>query len=89
MNSEPKDMSPVEIKVALIRSGVSQVQIAKSLGINPSAVSRVIDGSSVSHRVRKAVAEATGIDLKQIWPSTYIEAGGPRKPGRPVVIRYV
>jgi lambda repressor-like predicted transcriptional regulator len=37
----------------------------------------------VSHRLRMAVAEAAGIDIQRIWPSTYIYGGGPRKRGRP------
>lgn len=77
------DMDPNEVRVALFRSGISQMEIARQCGVHYSLVSRVLDGTSVSHKVRTAIAEATGIDIRRIWPSTYIMYGGPRKPGRP------
>jgi len=77
------DIDPKEIRVALIRAETSQAEIARKCNVSPPTVSKVIDGTSVSHKVRTAIAEATGIDIRRLWPSTYIMHGGPRKAGRP------
>lgn len=77
------DMDPTEIKIAMMRAGITQADIGKRLGITRQTVHRVVIGRDVSHRVRQAIAEAIGEDLKRIWPSTYLYKGGPGKPGRP------
>ena len=82
MKNKLSDMNPKEIRIALIRAGVSQAAIARELGVAPSAVCRIIDGILISDRVRRAIAAAIGIDIKRIWPSTYLYSS-PRKPGRP------
>ena len=84
MSTWVKDMTPAEIRKAMIDAQVTQSGIARSLNppVTPSAVYRVIEGTGVSHRIRQALAEATGIDIKRIWPSVYL-FGGPRKAGRP------
>lgn len=81
------DMDPQEIRVALLRNGISQAEIARRCHVHYSLIGRVIDGNSVSHKVRTAIAEATGIDIRRLWPSTYIMHGGPRKPGRPKTVK--
>jgi len=78
-----KNMDPVEIRIALLRSGVTQSQIARDLGVGQPMVNRVIDGIAVSHRIRKAISDITGIALERLWPDPYLYHGGPRKPGRP------
>lgn len=83
MKQKIMDMGRAEIQYALKRAGFSQADIARAQKKSFSAVCRVISGKSVSHDIRTAIAEATGIDIKRIWPSTYIIHGGPRKPGRP------
>jgi lambda repressor-like predicted transcriptional regulator len=84
MSNRVQDMTPAEIRKAMIDAQVTQSGIARSLNppVTPSAVYRVIEGTGVSHRIRQALANATGIDIKRIWPSVYL-SGGPRKAGRP------
>lgn len=77
------DMDPQEIRVELLRKGITQAELARELGVSSSLVTRVIDGTSVSHRVRERIARAIQIDVRRIWPSTYIYKGGPGRPGRP------
>lgn len=78
-----QDMDPQEIWIAMIRSGVGQKDIGEILGVTRQHVHHVIQGRSVSHRVRQAISDAIGIDLKKLWPSTYLYKDGPGKPGRP------
>ena len=83
MPKHKMDMEPTEIRVALIRAGIPQQAIANKFGVTPSAIARVIDGDSASHRIRQAIADVINMDVRNIWPSTYIIYGGPRKQGRP------
>ena len=75
-------MEPIEIKIKMLRLGLKQTQIAKKVGVTRRAIGMTIDGHSASHRLRVAIAEAIGIDIKEIWPSVYT-TGGPRGKGRP------
>lgn len=77
------DMDPIEIRVELTRNKVTQASIARAMGVTNSAINRVIDGVFVSHRIRRAIADAIKTDINRIWPSTYILGGGPRGRGRP------
>lgn len=82
MRKKNMDMSPTEIRVEMLRHDVNQAAIARQVGVSKTTVMRVIDNLTVSKKVREAIAEAIGIPLERIWPSTYLH-GGPRKPGRP------
>ena len=82
MKRSKNDMSPQEIRVAMLRAGVRQSALARALCVSPSTIIRVIEGSTVSDRIRRSIACAINMDVKDIWPSTYIY-GEPRKQGRP------
>jgi len=45
------------IKIALIRSGITQDEIAQELNLNKSTISNVIAGRSKSSRVEKRLNE--------------------------------
>jgi lambda repressor-like predicted transcriptional regulator len=83
VNKKYQDMPPVEIWIAMQRSGVGQKEIADKIGVSRQHVHMVITRGDVSHKVRQAISEAIGIDLKILWPSTYLYNDGPRKAGRP------
>lgn len=76
------DMTPDEIRIAMIMAGVTQAELARRNKVRPITINRIIMGLSVSDRVMRSIADAIGIDVKRIWPSVYLH-GGPRKPGRP------
>lgn len=76
------DMTPTEIRIAMLKAGVTQSGIARELDVHPSSVLMVIDGRIVSDRIRRKIAERCGLHVGKIWPSTYLGAG-PRKSGRP------
>ncbi|MBU2487931.1 MAG: hypothetical protein KKA60_00925 [Proteobacteria bacterium] len=83
MSPVPRNLAPRKIRTALVKNSMTQVGIARRLTVSPSMVQKVIDGLAVSHRVRRAVSEATGIPLARLWPSSYAVPGGRRGPGRP------
>jgi len=80
------NMSPLDIRIAMLRAGVGQAALARELNISRTAVYLVIEGKSTSHRVREKIAEAIDMDIRRIWPATYLIYGGPRKRGRPVAL---
>lgn len=82
--SKAQNMKPVEIRIAMMRAGLTQSQLARELGATQQLVYHVIQGNTVSDRVRKHIAARIGIDIKRIWPDPYLYYGGPRKVGRPV-----
>lgn len=77
MEQNQASMTPVDIKVALLRANVTQAAIAREIGVSQVSVLRVIKNHSASHRIRLAIAKAIDRDVRQIWP----EAG--KKRGRP------
>jgi len=83
MKNNVSNMSPLNIKVLMLKSHVTQAEIARKLGITIQTVNQVIHGRFNSHRVHQAVAEATGKDIRAIWPTVYLYGGGPWKRGRP------
>ncbi len=82
MRSTPKNMSPEEIRIAMIRAKVTQVEIARELNITKTTVFLVIENMAVSDRIRRKIAEKCGLDVARIWPDPYLTSG-PRKKGRP------
>ena len=82
--TQPYDMMPDEIRIAMIRAGVSQAELARRNHVSSTMINRVVMGLSVSERVMRSISDAIGIDIKRIWPSIYLY-GEPRKPGRPKV----
>jgi lambda repressor-like predicted transcriptional regulator len=76
------DMTPTDIRIAMLKAGVTQACIARELGVHKGSVLQVLEGRWVSDRIRRKIAERCGLDVARIWPSTYL-FGGPRKPGRP------
>jgi len=83
MKPKLADMSPTDIRIAMMRAKVTQAKIARNLGVTQEAVWQIIEGKFVSHRIRTEIANQIGLDIKRIWPSTYM-FGGPRKAGRPM-----
>ena len=89
MNTKTNDMSPTEIRIAILQANITrpgnitQSGMALDLGVTRQTVNRVIDGLITSDRVRRHIAKAIDVDIKRIWPSTYLYGGGPRKAGRP------
>jgi Ner family transcriptional regulator len=61
-------MTPYRLKQKLKKHGISQFDIARQLGLTRQAVNHVVLGRRKSQRVRKAIAEALGLQISDIWP---------------------
>jgi len=82
--SNPKNMTPKEIRILLLKADITQAELARELKAQQQLIYHVIEGNIVSHRVREHIANRLHIDIKRIWPDPYLYFGGPRKAGRPV-----
>lgn len=78
MKIDYSDMTPVEIRVAILRALTTQAEIARTAKCSREMVCRVIDGKVVSDRVRRAIADAIRIPVENIWRSYYLSY----EPGR-------
>jgi len=66
------DMTPIEIRVAILRASRTQAEISRNAGCSRALVCQVIDGKLVSDRVRRAIADAIHIPVESIWRSYYL-----------------
>jgi lambda repressor-like predicted transcriptional regulator len=57
-----------KIKIELLKKGITGAAIARSLDITRSYVSHVIAGRFKSKKVRRAIADALGMRVEQLWP---------------------
>lgn len=76
-------MTPLEIRTAIQKANLNQAAIAKAINRSPVSVSYVIDGKRNSRLIHEAIAEAIGMDIRQIWPDLYTIPGQEPKRGRP------
>ena len=63
------------VKWLLRMRGTSLASIARSLNVEPSAVTIVSKGRGRSKRIEAAIAEATGLSPDQLWPENYNKKG--------------
>lgn len=55
-------------KVAMLRAGVTGLDIAGELGISKQAVSAVINGRKHTPRVKEAIARHCGVPVEELFP---------------------
>ncbi|MBW1666880.1 MAG: helix-turn-helix domain-containing protein [Deltaproteobacteria bacterium] len=72
-------MHPADIQARLKKRGITQKEIADELGVTEVAVSKVINKSSVSDRIMKAVARGIGEDHRAVFPEYYFGKSRRRK----------
>lgn len=61
-------MSPIEIKIALIRAGLKQSDLAYEFGCSPAHVSQVIGGKEQSRPLRRFLARKLKLPVGQLFP---------------------
>ena len=62
-------MTPLEIKIELLKAGISIRRLARQEGVSHTAISYTIHGINKGRKLRKVVAEAIGKSVGDIWPS--------------------
>jgi Ner family transcriptional regulator len=67
------DWHPADVKAALEKAGWSVTRLAKSHGLTHGVVSRAL--RYPYRRGEMIVADALGLDPREIWPSRYLPDG--------------
>lgn len=62
-------MSTREIKALMILKGITSVDIARKTGVSATWISLVLNGRKPSKRIRKAIAQAVGKPVEELWPN--------------------
>ena len=60
-------MSNKEIKILMIRKDIKQADIARKLKVSKTAIHNVIKGISTSKRIKKAISDALGVNVNDLW----------------------
>ncbi len=66
-----KDMTPVEIKIEMMRKQATQANIARICEVTQGHVHRVISGQSISDRVQRVIADSIKKPVEQVFPARY------------------
>lgn len=64
-------MEPLDIRIALMKAGVKQREIARKAVVTDQHVGKVIDGKSSSDRVQRLIAKAIGQPVALVFPDRY------------------
>lgn len=73
-------MTPFEIQAELKKKKVSQISIAREVGVSAMAVTFVIQKVRVSDRIMKAVAKAIGRDHRVVFFEYYFKKRSRKRP---------
>ncbi len=71
-------LTTLDIKIALLRKGLTSAELAQRAGVDRSAIHHIIYRHQRSRRLRRLVAEAIGLSYEAVWGEP--ESAG-RRPG--------
>ncbi len=57
MTTALRDNEMLELRIAMLRAGVRQIDVAQHLGVTPAAISQVLKGQTTSARIVQAIRE--------------------------------
>jgi lambda repressor-like predicted transcriptional regulator len=60
-------MTPFEIKIALMKEGVSMRSLARKLGVSANAISLVVNRRMVSRRIMDEISRAIKLDKVAVF----------------------
>jgi len=71
-------MTPLDIKIALMKADITQKDIARKLKVSPPLISTVIKYGVKSEQVMHEIARSINKDVAEIWPNHFSK----KKPAR-------
>lgn len=57
------------LRIALLRSGMSQKQLAKRIGKHESVVSRIFNGLRCDAETQQGIARVLEVSVSELWPN--------------------
>jgi transcriptional regulator with XRE-family HTH domain len=70
-------MEPIDIQYQLKKLKITQGDVAKSIGVSQSAVSKVVNKQRISNRIMRRIAGLIGRDHTDVFPEYYKERQSP------------
>lgn len=67
---------PTPLKRAIFDSGRHQQDIAAEVGVDPSTLSKIVNGLHCSDVMREKIANALGKTIDELWPGHDHESNG-------------
>ncbi|MFW2440923.1 MAG: helix-turn-helix domain-containing protein [Arenicellales bacterium] len=64
-------MDAIDINYKLAKKGISQTNLARSLGVSVVAVHRVIAGEISSYNIASYIAQRLDQPITKLWPGRY------------------
>lgn len=61
-------MTPLDIRVALLKAGISQASIAREYGCTRASIGNVIDRRMVSRPLQELIARRLGRTVSEVFP---------------------
>lgn len=58
-----------KIKIELIKRNIPAAEIGRRMGVSRQAIYQTVDGIIKSRRLRRAIAEAIGAKIEDLWPT--------------------
>jgi|GEM_PF-3525401 len=77
--------APKRIRIEMIKKDITGAEIARNAGVHRTAIYKVIDGSSKSGSLRKAIADALGMGVEELWEKDSSPAISQGKRGRQTI----
>lgn len=59
--------APTALRLAIAASGLSQHDVAIAAGVNPTMLSRLVNGAPAGEKTREKVATALGRPVDELW----------------------
>ncbi|MCD4678051.1 MAG: helix-turn-helix transcriptional regulator [Desulfobacula sp.] len=82
------NMTPDQIKEALIDKDISQSGLGRDLNCTPQNIHMTIKNPKRSFSTAKHIARALGKKIHEVWPETFKPGQEPPKTGRPLTKGY-
>lgn len=60
-------LTPVDIKIELLRKGLTSAELAQRAGVDRSAIHHIIYRHQTSRRLRRLIAEGIGLTYEAVW----------------------
>jgi len=64
-------LEPLEIRIALMRAGVRQIDIAQKANVSTASVAGVINKKTTSDRLQRMIARAIDQPVNDVFPEKY------------------
>ena len=70
-------MKPLKVKILLLQKGITQAEIARTLGLSPAGISYILFGQRAGYRYQRRIAQILGVKMSDLFANTKKRKPGP------------